>query len=545
MTQIQLLFPENKVVKETSYAEGFLFDEQNNYYKNEELLTYFAQAKSWEAFKALCRKANGLFRIIMPYDGELWTATDHRASYHIYSYRNEAGTLFLAPNGFDLVEQIGDQKEWDTPALAFFLNKGCTPRHKTLLKGLHSLPPATAMRYRAEDGFTSFERYELLPSYNNAFDDLTETEAMKLFQAHLDRATERLIRHLNGRKVVICVTGGFDSRLIATQLKRFDYKNVLCVSYGKEGNDDMRKGKLVAKALGFEHQYIPSVDLNKLSDYRNDPEFLDYMHYMTGLSASYFYQEFIPSRVIANAPLAQENPVFMAGHQGDEIGGSQARERDFLTDKKLSDDELVNRLIGHKFYNQDFSKTAKTIIKKEIKASLMELKAMSNPDTLSMNLFEGFVCNEDYPKYILNCQHSWRYRGFETTTLFTDKELYNFAYSLPARFRFGKYLYDEMAMKLFEQYGINFDDDLHLRAEINKPFFRFKQAIKPIVKPLLPKQNIFRIDFIGFESIMQPLLKAVEEDGRFSPTTINGLSFAWYLMHLEQKFGLPLPKEIV
>ncbi len=525
-----------------TYAEGYLFDKEERYYKDKELIQYFSQAKSWEEFKKLCQEANGAFRIVLKSGKEYWLATDYRASYHLYyTSSSSEQTCSIGTNGFDLVEDI-KQKAWRKSSLTFFLNKACTPRHYTLLEGLYSLPPATALRIQ-EGQVGTPERYEAIPSLDESFNLKNEDEIFELFQGELDKATERLIRHLDGRKAVIALTGGFDSRLIATQLKRFDYENVLCISYGKEGNEDMRKAKLVAERLAYPFRYIPSVDLEQLSDYRSNEEFLDYMYFMTGLSASYYYQEFIPSKELSRGELTKENAVLIAGHQGDNIGGSRVMHRFWLKNKELSLDDLTDKLIGHKTLNQNFSTKQIKLIKEEIKASLSALKE-SNPKATAMNLFESFIANEDYPKYILNSQHSWRYRGFETAMLFTDKKLYRFAYSLPAQLRFGKKLYDKMAMRLFEAYDINFDDDLHLADILESPSYRFKQWLKPYIKPFLPKSDIFKTDLIGFDSIMQALQEEVKADKRFSPTSINGLSFCWYLKHLEKKLNLPLPKDL-
>ncbi len=539
---MNLEFPQEKYYHQGTYAEGYLFDDKGQYYKDKNLINYFSQAKSWQEFKDLCKGANGSFRIVLKKGAEYWLATDHHASYHLY-YTHSASeqSCAIGTNGFDLLKHLRE-KSWRKPSLAFFLNKACTPRHYTLLENLYSLPPATALRIQGEEIGTP-ERYEAIPSLNEALNLKSEDEILELFQRELDYATKRLIRHLDGRQAIISLTGGFDSRLIATQLKRFHYRNVHCVSYGKEGNEDMRKASIVAKRLNYPFHYIPSVDLDELSDYRSDEEFLDYMYFMTGLSASYFYQEFMPSKRVAQEKFTKENALILTGHQGDGIGGSRVMHRLWLEKEELNLDDLTDLLIKHKELNQNFSPKQIGLIKEEIKASLSALKE-NNPKARAMNLFEGFIFNEDYPKYILNSQHSWRYRGFETATLFSDKKLYRFAYSLPAKYRFGKNIYDKMAMQFFEAYDINFDDDLLLLDVLNSPSYRFKQWLKPYVKPLLPQPNIFKADLIGFGSIMQALQEEVKADERFSPTSINGLSFCWYLKHLEKKLNLPLPKDL-
>ncbi len=541
MASVELIFKQEAYLYEGTYAEGYLFDKEKRYYRDRDLLDYFAQAKSWEAFKRLCRKANGAFRVVITYEGECWIATDHRASYHLYYYQSPLDQkLYVAGNGFACLEHI-HEPSWRKASLAFFLNKGCTPQNYTLLEGLYSLAPATAVRL-SEEGKLLSEPYEALVASGNAPKE-TEAEALTKFKHLLDEATERLIQHLNGRQVVLSLTGGFDSRLIACQLKCYNYPKVLCLAYGKSGNEDMLKAKLVAKRLGYPFHYVPSVDTSKLSDYREDKAFLDYLYAMTGLSASYFFQEFMPSQTLMDCEFVEQGAVVLTGHQGDGIGGSQIMDRFFLKEKDLSLEELADKLFKHKQKHQAFTAQAEQIIKQEIKSSLQMLEATS-PNASAMNIFEGFISNEDYPKYILNSQHSWRYRGFETATLFTDKALYRFAYSLPVHLRFGKKLYDKLAQQIFQDYDLNFDDDELLLDILNSPSYRLKQWLKPFLQPFLPKSQIFSQDLIGFDDIMRPLQREVKADKRFAPQSINGLSFSWYLKHLEQKLKLPLPSDL-
>lgn len=76
----------------------------------------------------------------------------------------------------------------------------------------------------------------------------------------LDAATlasiDNLIRYANGRHIVIPLSGGYDSRLIATLLKRRGYENILTFTYGVPGNKESAYSKKVADALGLKWHFI-------------------------------------------------------------------------------------------------------------------------------------------------------------------------------------------------------------------------------------------------------------------------------------------------
>jgi hypothetical protein len=73
----------------------------------------------------------------------------------------------------------------------------------------------------------------------------------------LDSSFERLARAAEGRRLVVSLSGGADSRLIAGMLKRHGVKDVLCFSYGLPGNSETVASEAVARALGYDLRYIP------------------------------------------------------------------------------------------------------------------------------------------------------------------------------------------------------------------------------------------------------------------------------------------------
>ena len=65
-----------------------------------------------------------------------------------------------------------------------------------------------------------------------------------------------LINSAKGRQIVVFLSGGLDSRLIVCGLKKFGYKNVLCVSYGIKNNWEAFIGKKVANALEYDWKFV-------------------------------------------------------------------------------------------------------------------------------------------------------------------------------------------------------------------------------------------------------------------------------------------------
>ena len=99
------------------------------------------------------------------------------------------------------------------------------------------------MRYRSL-------RYGVLGPYD-------EAALMREFDRVLAGVFADLAERLGGRKAVIPLSGGLDSRTVAAMLKRVGYGNVVCFSYGRAGNaEETPMSKRVAEGLGFEWRYV-------------------------------------------------------------------------------------------------------------------------------------------------------------------------------------------------------------------------------------------------------------------------------------------------
>ena len=68
---------------------------------------------------------------------------------------------------------------------------------------------------------------------------------------------KKMIDSLNGRQVIIPLSAGNDSRLIASGLKHLGYENVKCYSYGMPDNFETKIAKIVADKLGYDFKFLP------------------------------------------------------------------------------------------------------------------------------------------------------------------------------------------------------------------------------------------------------------------------------------------------
>lgn len=79
----------------------------------------------------------------------------------------------------------------------------------------------------------------------------TPAELEKTFSDSLDTVLTRLLENSKGRQLVIPLSGGLDSRLLAAWLKKLKAPNIKTFTYGKPDSPETSISEQVASALGI------------------------------------------------------------------------------------------------------------------------------------------------------------------------------------------------------------------------------------------------------------------------------------------------------
>lgn len=125
---------------------------------------------------------------------------------------------------------------------------------RTLLDGVYSLQAGTKVTLE-ENG----ER-RVSPYFTYAFDPepiTDEGEYHALFEEALTTSLQRVLDQAGSRQLVVPLSGGLDSRLMAALLKKLGAANILTFTYGKENSPESGISKAVADDLGLPWIYVP------------------------------------------------------------------------------------------------------------------------------------------------------------------------------------------------------------------------------------------------------------------------------------------------
>jgi len=134
-----------------------------------------------------------------------------------------------------------------------FLLGGLVTGRDTLRVGVHQLEPGEMVYCAA--GRLHRERYYRFCSENLRLEG-QETLQRELAE-RLHAVFSRLVGVLAGRRVVVPLSGGVDSRLIAGLLKYHGHDNLVALGYGRPDNPESQVARQVAEALEIPWVFVP------------------------------------------------------------------------------------------------------------------------------------------------------------------------------------------------------------------------------------------------------------------------------------------------
>ncbi len=512
---------------ENIFVKGYLFDQNEEYYENNKLLNYFKNVNNIADFKKSLNKANGVFSVIIKTNqNKILAAVDKTRFFPLfYSFRN--GNLLISDNIY--VHKKNTKVEFNYASMECLKSCGYVLENKTFLKNVYQIQAGEFLVLSANkiQQKSFFFDYSIKNVKKEEFDALVYKG-----KYYLEKAFERLIKSLNGKPVVIPLSSGYDSRLIAVMFKKHNYKNLTCITYGRKGNAELEKSKKTAEKLGFKWifvEYDKSFDQNF---YKKDI-FKRYMTY-TGQGVSMpFLQEYIAGLHLKNNNLIPENSVFIPGHVGDNIGGSLYRK--FLNEN-VSLKSIPRKMLKTNIFFLDLPPKYKKRIKKILKKQIITAQ---NSKKIPFSVFENWFYKERLAKYIFNSSHMFTFLNYQIRFPYWDDNLVRFFKYLPYEYKVFKRLYNYiLKTEFFQKYKVDFDEGFSSPTS-NVFAKRIKHQIKRIIPNSIIRKKLKSQDWqFAYEHTKSFEKYFVKKNIKYNKRIRKfvGLITQWYVCFFEKYF---------
>ena len=375
-------------------------------------------------------------------------------------------------------------KEIDENGKLEIAMSGFTIGNKTIYKNLKCLKPGEAVILK-DNSYEYLEYYRYHGEITN-----------KIFDEYLDELTEltlnifrKMLKQIGNRQIIIPLSAGNDSRLVASILKHLGVKNVKCYSYGTIGNFEAKFAKIISQKLGYEWKFIPLTHKSEKKYYvsKSYKEYLDYSE--TYCSVPYV-QSLSTIQYLKDMNWISHDAVFINGNSGDFITGghigTKFESRKEILNTAQRKENILTKLIEKHFSLWGYLKTnhnirkIKTNLWNEIINSCGEINKNQNDHLF----YEYSELIDRQSKYVIGGQKVYEYHNFEWRLPLWDNEYLHFWQKVPIEFKIKQKLFIKMLKK--NNFGNVWNDDFPVN----------KKTISP--KWIIPLRFICKIPFSLF-----------------------------------------------
>ena len=253
-------------------------------------------------------RRTGAWTLIEADDDLVRLTTDRTRSHHLLFTR--AGDTWVISDDPEELRRHAPAWVRDEEAAEVFLHAGFTPGTRTLAHEVYATPAGSVVELRP-DGTWSSRSWEI---YRYAADPITSPEEFAaVFRSALDTAVERVLQEIDGRQILVPLSGGLDSRLLAVWLKRHGARDVVTFTYGVPGSSEVAISRGVAEALELDWF---TVDLDPAEVARSwaGPDGVDFQRRTWGLTSLPHVQDWYALLQMRRQALIDTDAVFLPGH---------------------------------------------------------------------------------------------------------------------------------------------------------------------------------------------------------------------------------------
>ena len=389
---------------------------------------------------------DGHFALVVKKDDVSFIAVDKIRSTPLFFVKIK-NDFIIDCNPKNLINLDKFNKTIDENAKLEIAMSGYTIGNKTIYKNLHSLKAGEIVFFENNNheylNYYSYFGDIINKSYDKYLDDLSEV-TLNIFKKLIDRIKEK--------QIVIPLSAGNDSRLVASLLKHLGVKNVKCYSYGTPGNFEANIAQTIASKLGYEWKFIPLTHKNE-KKYLKSNHYKKYLDYCETFCSVPHIQGLSTIKYLKDIKWIEDDAIFINGNSGDFISGGHLNsniKNSFETDNmNLREEIILDELIDKHFSLWGYLKTKqntqklKNILLKEI------TKVCGNPQKKHSDhlLYEYSEFIDRQSKFVITGQRAYEYYGHDWALPLWDDEYLYFWQKVPLDFKFKQKLYSDMLKK--------------------------------------------------------------------------------------------------
>ena len=506
------------------YFKGFFYDDQNKKIEAKNAIDFLITINTKQEFKKTCTSLNGMFTIVIIKNGHCFVTSDSTRVFPVFYKKNKDSFVLSDDINFIIPKE---EVKYDLVAEREFKSFGCCLGNKTLVKDVYQIQSSEYIIF-SEDRI--IKKGFIFSSATAKYENKEYNYLKKTLFSNFKNSFERLINSLDGKTVVLPLSGGFDSRLIACFLKYYNYNNVICYTYGRKGNIDMEMSKKVANKLNFKWHFVEYTD-ELIDGFLKTSLFKSYCKSGFHHSSMLFLQEYFAVKYLKENNLIPDDAVFIPGHDGGALAGGYLVK---LIPEKITNNQIIAKDIYRKFFDKkdNTEKSCVAVINRnlaEFNTNFLNLKPYS--------VYEDFIFKEISTKVIFNSANVYDFFGYQYRLPFWDKELLSSFKLLEPKLKINKKIYVDIVSGFFKNFDLNFETEIQpllLTVKIQN----IKNALKPFLPYAVTKKKLLKNDWLNAEKIVHDLEESLKQNNLEYNEKIrfhNDINKEWYLYYCKNQ----------
>jgi asparagine synthase (glutamine-hydrolysing) len=378
------------------------------------------------------RNSGGFFSAFLQSKDLTWFSVDRVRSIPVF-YAVDNGCLYVGDDPRWVEEQVQDGS-FDEECVNEFLATGYVTGSDTLCRRVKQLQAGeVAFVKSAADRQVDLS---VIPYYRFIRDpaDRREDILLEALDECLVKVFSRLVEWAAGRTIVIPLSGGYDSRLIALTLRRLGYSDVVCYTYGRPRNWEAVVSREVARYLGYEWIFVPYRP-RCWREWLSSRDMMAYYRFADGLSSLPHIQDWPAVADMRTNKRVADNSVFVPGHSADFLAGSHIPGRLLRLTKPGLDDVCEAVFSQHYCLTTSSNELQLERIRQRVEHLDMQTPAQA------VAAFEYWDWMERQAKFICNSVRVYEFWGYEWALPFWEAQYMDFWSSIGVPQLENKHLY--------------------------------------------------------------------------------------------------------
>ena len=445
---LQVLLSQNKSYKWTNreniYFRGyFQFENDMKVYRNQDAITELEKIITIDDLLRFLQTIDGCYSIIINNKETTFAAVDRARSMPIY-YSN----TIISDSAEEIRMELKiPNNKVDNDCFMEFASNSFVIGHNTVYSEIKQLDMGEAVHI--DNGNVKHVKYfyHISPITTKTPEeikiDLTET-AYNIFY--------RLKEVINGRPVVLSMSGGYDSRFVGCMLKNVGIEDVSCYTYGRKDSFEVRQSKKNAEALGYRWKCVEMTDVTMMKLF--DEQGLDFMNSFNGHDSIAYTQNFPAVRQLQEEGWIKPESVFITGLCGDMPTGEYVKAKD--ESKNYDIRNAAKEIYGQLFNSYKFDERFEGRWLKRIEREIEEIPIKIEDYQSYITAIDSFITGTCHSRLYLHQNSVPSYFGYEWLLPYWSVNLLLKWYSVPAEYRCHQILYEDWLMEeICKPYGLN------------------------------------------------------------------------------------------